>query len=325
MKAYSRNRSDNGTMTDTFHILSPGVLTTIQDLGRIGYGQYGIAVSGAMDRFALHTANLLVGNDPGNAGLEITLYRLKMEVLRTVRVAITGADMHPTLDGKPLPMWQTLEVPAGSILLFKKIGQGARSYLAVQGGLNTPVHLGSRSTQQKALLGRPLQKSDRLRTLPAETDAAFLRVPEKWIPTYSKEADIRVVMGPQDDAFTREGIQTFLSEPYTITSQSDRQGYRLEGPPIDHVSGADIISDPILPGSVQVPGNRQPIIMMVDAQTTGGYTKIACVIRPDIDILAQMLPGRKIRFRILTIEQAHDVLRDQEQRFLDIRKNLIPC
>ncbi len=312
-------------MTDTFHILSPGVLTTIQDLGRIGYGQYGIAVSGAMDRFSLHAGNLLVGNDPEAAGLEITLYRLKMTVLRTVRVAITGADMYPTLDGEPLPMWQTLELPADSTLLFKKIGKGARAYLAVQGGLDAPLRLGSRSTQQKALLGGPLQRGDRLRTLPTYADPPFRKIPEEWIPKYSKEADIRVVMGPQDDAFTENGIHTFLSEPYTITSQSDRQGYRLEGPPIEHVSGADIISDPILPGSIQVPGNKQPIIMMVDAQTTGGYTKIACVIRPDIDVLAQMLPGRKVRFRKLTIEQAHDALRRQNERFLDLRNVMIPC
>jgi biotin-dependent carboxylase-like uncharacterized protein len=312
-------------MAETFHILNPGMLTTIQDLGRIGYGQYGIAVSGAMDRFAFHAANLLVGNDPDAAGLEITLHRLKVAALRTVRVAITGADMCPTLDGNPLPMWETLEVPADSTLLFKTIGKGARAYLAVQGGLDAPVRLGSRSTQQKALLGKPLQKGDRLRTLPSGNDPSFRKIPQQWIPTYSKEADIRVVMGPQDDAFTERGIQTFLSQPYTITSQSDRQGYRLEGPPVDHVSGADIISDPILPGSVQVPGNRQPIIMMVDAQTTGGYAKIACVIRPDIDVLAQMLPGRKVRFRKLTIEQAHDVLRREEKRFLDLREVMIPC
>jgi len=312
-------------MTETFHILNPGMLTTIQDLGRIGYGQYGIAVSGAMDRFSFQAANLLVGNDPDAAGLEATLHRLKIAVLRTVRVAITGADMHPTLDGEPLPMWETLELPADSTLLFKKIGNGARAYLAVQGGLDAPVRLGSRSTQQKALLGKPLQKGDRLRTLPSCGDPPFRKTPQQWIPTFSKEADIRVVLGPQDDAFTQNGIQTFLSHPYTITSQSDRQGYRLEGPAVEHVSGADIISDPILPGSIQVPGNRQPIIMMVDAQTTGGYTKIACVIRPDIDVLAQMLPGRKIRFRKLTIAQAHDVLRRQEKRILDLRKVMIPC
>lgn len=308
-----------------FHIINPGVLTTVQDLGRVGYGQYGIAVSGAMDRYSLSAANLLVGNDPGAAGLEITLYRFEMAALCTVRVAITGADMQPTLDGQPVPMWQTVELPAGSSLLFKKIGNGARSYLAVEGGLDTPVRLGSRSTQQKALLGKPLQKGDRLRTLPADAEASFRKIPDEWIPTYPREADIRVVMGPQDDAFTEKGIHTFLSQSYTISSQSDRQGYRLEGPPIEHVSVADIISDPILPGSVQVPGDRRPIIMMVDAQTTGGYTKIACVIRPDLDVLAQMLPGRKVRFRKLTVEQAHNVLRRQEKRFSDLRNIMIPC
>ena len=267
-------------MRDTFQVITPGVLTMVQDQGRVGFGQYGISASGAMDRFALYAANLLAGNDPGAAGLEITLYRLKVKVLRTVRVAITGADMHPVLDGQPVPMWQTVELPVGSTLFFKDIGKGARAYLAVRGGLDTPLLLNSRSTHQKALLGRPLQKGDLLRTLPAETDPPLLRLPEEWIPAYSEQADIRVVMGPQDDAFTAKGIDAFLSGSYTITSESDRQGYRLEGPSIEHVAGADIISDAILPGAIQVPGNGQPIIMMVDAQTTGGYTKIACVIRP---------------------------------------------
>ena len=310
-------------MTDTFHVKTPGVLTTIQDLGRMGYGQYGIPVSGAMDRYSFQIANRLIGNAPGDAGLEITLYGLKLETLRSVRIAITGGDMNPTLNGEPLPMWQTLDLPAGSTLLFKNIRGGARAYLAAEGGIDSPVQLGSRSTNRKALLGNTLKKGDIVKTLPAKRTSSNQQLPESMIPTYSKQADIRVILGPQDDLFSRKGMDTFLSETYTITSQSDRQGYRLEGESIEHVSGADIISDAILPGSIQVPGNGQPIIMMMDAQTTGGYPKIACVIGPDIDVLAQMLPGRKVRFRQVTIEEAHRIVHAQALRLNQLEKEIL--
>ena len=151
------------------------------------------------------------------------------------------------------------------------------------------------------------------------------RLPDPMIPSYSKEADIRVLMGPQEDRFTPQGIETFLGRIYTITSQSDRQGYRMEGPPIAHVSGADIISDAILPGAIQVPGNGQPIIMMLDAQTTGGYTKIACVVSADMDILAQMLPGRKVRFKKVSIMEAHRLVQDYADKVSRIKEALVPC
>ena len=309
-------------MTDTFHVKTPGVLTTIQDLGRMGHGQYGIPVSGAMDRTSFQIANQLIGNAPGAAGLEITLYGLKLEALRSVRIVITGGDMNPTLNGEPCPMWQTLDLPAGSTLLFKTIRSGARDYLAVEGGIDSLVQLDSRSTHQKAFLGTTLKKGDIIKTLPVKRTLSNLQLPESMIPTCSKQAEIRVIPGPQDDLFTRKGMDTFLSETYTITSQSDRQGYRLEGEPIAHVSGADIISDAILPGSIQVPGNGQPIIMMKDTQTTGGYPKIACVIGPDIDILAQMLPGRKVRFRNVAIEEAHRIVHAQALRLTQIKEML---
>jgi antagonist of KipI len=312
-------------MPDTFRVKMPGILTTIQDLGRTGYGQYGIPVGGVMDRFSFRVANLLVGNSPEAAGLEITLHRLKLETIQSVRVAVAGGNMNPVVDGIPLPMWQSVGLPASSTLFFKEIRQGARAYLAVEGGIDAPCVLGSRSTHQKALLGTPVKKEDILCTLPTSSPTAYHQVPKTVIPKFPEEAEIRVIMGPQDDHFTPQGIDTFLSASYTITGESDRQGYRLKGPAIAHCSGADIISDPILPGSIQVPGNGQPIIMMMDAQTTGGYTKIACVISPDIDILAQLLPGRKIRFRKVSIEEAHTILGEREAFFTELKARLIPC
>jgi biotin-dependent carboxylase-like uncharacterized protein len=298
------------------------MLTTIQDLGRMGYSQYGIPVSGAMDRHSFQIANQLIGNDPGDAGLEITLYGLKVETLRSVRISITGGDMNPMLNGRPLPMWQALDLSAGSTILFKSIGQGARAYLAVSGGVDSPVQLGSRSTHLKALLGNNLKKGDIIKTLPPKTTSSSWKLPESMIPAFPKKPVIRVILGPQDDLFSKKGTDTFLSETYTITSQSDRQGYRLEGKPIEHESVADIISDPILPGAIQVPGNGQPIIMMMDAQTTGGYPKIACVIGPDIDVLAQMLPGCEVRFRQVAIEEAHQIVRAKAFRLNQLKKEL---
>ncbi len=309
-------------MTETFHILNPGALTTVQDFGRKGYGQYGIPVSGAMDQFSYQVANLLVENEPGAAALEATLFGLKLEALRTTRIAVTGGDMHPMLDGKPLPMWRALDLPAGGILQFKTIRSGARTYLAVEGGVDSAVQLGSRSTHQKALLGRILQKGDVVRTFPAGGASAGRHLPEPLMPIFSKHADIRVILGPQDDLFSKKGLETFFAETYTITSQSDRQGYRLAGEPIQHVSGADIISDAILPGSIQVPGNGQPIVMMMDAQTTGGYAKIANVIGPDIDVLAQMLPGRTVRFIRVSIAEAHKIVQERALRLKHIREVL---
>ena len=231
--------------------------------------------------------------------------------------------MVPMLDGRPLSMWQTLDLPAGSTLLFKNILSGARTYLAVEGGIDSKVQLDSRSTHQKALLGKTLKKGDVLKTLPVRSSSSRRQLPESLLPTFFNQADIRVILGPQDDLFSRKGMDRFLSATYTITSQSDRQGYRLEGEPIQHVSGADIISDAILPGSIQVPGNGQPIVMMVDAQTTGGYPKIANVIGPDIDVLAQMLPGHKVRFRNISIAEAHRIVQDQTLHLNHIKEILV--
>jgi antagonist of KipI len=309
-------------MIDTFHIINPGVMTTVQDLGRTGYGQYGIPVSGAMDRYSFQIANRLVGNDPGDAGLEVTIFGLKLETLRSVRISITGGDMNPILNGQPAPMWQSLDLPSGSMLLFKNIRKGARAYLAVEGGIDSPLQFDSRSTHQRALLGRTLKKGDIIKTFPVKRTLSVRRVPESHLPSFLKQAAIRVILGPQDDLFSKKGMDTFLSETYTITSQSDRQGYRLEGGPIEHASGADIISDAVLPGSIQVPGNKQPIIMMMDTQTTGGYPKIACVIGPDIDVLAQMMPGHKVRFQQITIEEAHKIVHAQALRLRQLEKEI---
>jgi len=312
-------------LVETFEVTRPGLLTTVQDLGRYGYQQYGVPVSGAMDSFALRVGNLLVGNDEGEAGLEITLVGPELKVLEDTVIAVTGGDLDPTLDGKSLPMWEVVLVKKGSKIAFRAPKSGCRAYLTVTGGIDVPKLMGGKSTYIKAqiggLEGRPLHAGDRLKTAPSRRpqDLAGRKVPKELIPVYTGECALRVVMGPQDDLFTEEGVRTFLASEYVITPQSDRMGYRLTGPKITHKTAADIISDGIPLGAVQVPGDGMPIIMLADRQTTGGYTKIATVITADISKLAQAKPGDKIRFGRVGVEEAHADLKEYEQNVQKIR------
>lgn len=299
-------------------IVEPGLLTTVQDLGRYGYQRYGVPVSGCMDQFALRAANLLVGNDDEAAGLEITLIGPRLRFLANLVIAVTGADLAPMLDDQPLPMWQSHEVSRGSTLSFAGIRDGVRSYISIAGGIDVPVVLGSRSTFTRARIGgfdgRALGQGDTL-SIPegVPTDLGGKQgVPPSRVPVYGHSHKVRVVLGPQDDAFTPQGMETFLSAPYTVSPQSDRVGYRLEGPRIEHVAGADIVSDGIPFGAVQVVGDGMPIILMADRGSTGGYTKIAAVISADLPSLAQAAPGDTITFQSVTVEEAHRALREQE-------------
>jgi len=310
---------------ETLEVMKPGLLTTIQDLGRHGYQQYGVPVSGAMDSFALRIGNTLVGNTEAEAGLEITILGPELKILEDTAIAITGGDLTPTLDGKSLPMWETVLAKKGAAIAFRGPRSGCRAYLTVSGGIEVPQLMGSRSTYIKAQIGglggRPLRVGDRLKTIPNRQPRDFVgrRIPRELLPTYTGECDLRVVMGPQDDQFTDEGIRIFLTSEYVITPQSDRMGYRLVGPKIAHKTGADIISDGIPLGAVQVPGDGMPIIMLMDRQTTGGYTKIATVITVDVDRLAQTKPGDRVRFSKVTVEEAHALLKERELRVQGIR------
>jgi len=304
---------------ETIEIVEPGLLTTVQDMGRYGYQRYGVPVSGSMDQFALRAANLLVGNDEVAAGLEITLIGPRLRFLASAVIAVTGADLAPVLDGQPLPMWQAHEVYRGSTLSFGGIRDGVRAYLSISRGIDVPVVLGSRSTFTRARIGgfdgRALAQGDKLSTLEGvTTDLGRKRgMPPNRIPVYGHTHKVRVILGPQYDAFTPQGMEIFLSAAYTVSSQSDRVGYRLEGPRIEHVAGADIVSDGIPFGAVQVVGDGMPIILMADRGSTGGYTKIAAVISADLPSLAQAAPGDSITFQSVTVEEAHRVLREQEQ------------
>ena len=300
-----------------FEVIQPGPLTTVQDLGRYGYQQYGIPVSGAMDNYALRVANLLVGNNEGEAGLEITLLGLQLRLLEDTVVAITGADLSPMLNKNPFPMWEAVVVGCGALISFHWPKKGCRSYLAVAGGIDIPKVMGSSSTYVKSHIGgvegRPLRAGDCLKRGKARPGILERKLPSQYVPEYRNQSELRVILGPQDDHFTERGIHDFLHSEYTISTEANRMGYRLQGPCIEHKAGADIISDGIPLGAVQVPGDGLPIVLMADRQTTGGYAKIAIVITADVPKLAQAKPGDKIRFLQTTEEEAHQALGEYEQ------------
>jgi antagonist of KipI len=295
-------------------VVEPGLLTTVQDLGRFGYQRVGIPPSGPMDRAAFVVANRLVGNPDGAAGLECTIKGPRLEVRQAGVVAVTGAPMGFTVNGGEAPAWTAVRVRPGDILAFQMASAGCRAYLAVAGGLDVPLALGSRATYLRGRLGglggRPLQKGDALPVgaPPREAAPEGREVSPALRPAYPAERECRVILGPQDDRFTPEGIRAFLEGPYDVTPQADRMGYRLKGPEIAHARGHDIVSDGIPLGGIQVPGERQPIVLLVDRQTTGGYTKIATVIGVDIGAIGQTRPGHRIRFRRVTPEEAHAAL-----------------
>ncbi|MFB0505852.1 MAG: biotin-dependent carboxyltransferase family protein [Thermodesulfobacteriota bacterium] len=303
---------------EALEILHGGTLTTIQDLGRKGYQQFGMPTAGAMDITSLRLANRLVQNEEGQACLEITFIGLRLLALRDIMIAITGGDLMPKVNGFPLSMWQTVSLRKNSEISFTGVRNGIRSYLAIAGGIQIADIMGSRSTYIRGgiggLEGRPLRRGDLLRIGPHCRRLPLCKLKEEFIPHYGREWKTRVVMGPQEDYFSKKGIDTFTSSEYTVTPQSDRMGYRLEGPVIEHGKGADIISDATCLGSIQVPGHGLPIILLADRQTTGGYPKIATAITVDVYGLGQAKPGDRVRFSPISIVEAHRIRRDYERR-----------
>ncbi|MEA1963760.1 MAG: biotin-dependent carboxyltransferase family protein [Candidatus Aerophobetes bacterium] len=316
--------------TPILEVLEPGLLTTVQDSGRFGYQKYGVPVSGGMDTFSLKIANLLVANSINEGVLEITgLGIVKLKILNNTAVALTGADLTPMIDTSPLPMWRATEVKKGKILSLGGAKRGFRAYLSVAGGIDIPLVLGSRSTYCKAKIGgiegRPLRKGDIISSfLPGQSLEEIARryLPEDSVPDLPEEIEARVIMGPQDDYFKPEGIQTFLNSWYSVSPESDRTGYRLRGPRITHKDKTDIITDAIPLGAIQVPGDGLPIILMADRGPTGGYPKIACILSVDVDKVGQLKPGDKIKFKKIDIKEAHKILQVENGKLLKINNIL---
>jgi antagonist of KipI len=304
-----------------FRVIKPGLFTTFQDLGRTGYQQYGMVVAGAMDEYALQIANLLVGNARNEAALEITMIGPMLRALEDTVIAICGGNLSLTVNGESAPMWKSFLVKKGDVLAFGRPIEGARAYMSVAGGFDIPVVMGSKSTYLKAKIGgldgRALQIDDVLYGMETTRATAGRALHFEEIPTYKKEITVRVCLGPHHHAFSESSIETFFSSIYEVTPQSDRMGYRLKGPALEHIETADIISEAIPLGGIQVPANGEPIILMADRQTTGGYTRIATVISIDIPLLAQALPGCSVRFIAVSVEEAQRLYRERE-RFLRV-------
>jgi biotin-dependent carboxylase-like uncharacterized protein len=307
---------------DAFRVISPGSFTTVQDRGRYSFIDRGVPPSGALDPYAHRIANLLAGNPVDAAVLEITVMGPALEVLGEADVALTGARMAVTVNQTAAPMWQTIRLGKGDVIRIRQAKSGCRAYLAVTGGIDVPVVMGSRATCVKAkiggLEGRPLKKDDVLARIPAEPLARPRTLPADYIPSYPPEIFLRAIAGPQEEAFA-SGLETFFGGIYEVTSDADRMGYRLQGPPVHHDEGfpQSIISEPTVPGNVQLPADGQPIILLVE-QTTGGYTKIATVISTDLSKIAQAVPGNRVRFQKVTLEEAQGIYREQAHLLKEI-------
>jgi KipI family sensor histidine kinase inhibitor len=310
-----------------FQVLKPGFFTTVQDLGRYGYLKYGVPISGAMDTFSHVAANLLVANNPDDACLEITLIGPELQALTKTQIAMTGGVACPKIDGQHVPMWQTLEIQEGTVISFGKMESGCRAYLSIRGGIDTPQVLGSRSTYVRGgfggINGRQLKAEDIIQGFDVSPLKVGYLMPEELVPQFTGQFKAHVVLGPQANMFTEEGITTFLSSQYKVTLQADRMGYRFEGPMIEHKAKADIISDALLPGAVQIPKNGKPIMIMRDAQTAGGYPKIAVIITPDISTLGQAKTNDIIEFSKITLQQVHEKISEHYKFFSVLREMLI--
>jgi len=290
-------------------VIDPGVLSTIQDRGRTGYRAFGMPLSGVMDRYAFRMANILAGNGTDEAVVEMTLRGGRFGFPSEAYVSICGADMQARLNGEIVKNWSGFRVPANGEVAFEAAESGCRTYLAVCGGIAVPKMMGSRSTYLRARLGgfqgRVLRAGDVLEIgAVAALPSALNELANRYVPRYENEVRLRVMLGPQDDLFTEDGVRTFLGCEYTVSYRNDRMGYVLDGAAVTHKNGADIVSDALCPGAVQIPGNGTPIIMTADCQTTGGYAKIGTVISSDLPKLAQAKAGDRVRFVACSDEDA---------------------
>lgn len=310
----------------SFTVDKPGMFTTVQDLGRWGHQHRGVTVSGPMDSFSLRMGNVMLGNDENDAALEVTLFGLEITMRSARCIALTGADLSMKIDGVSAAAWAVHYVaPGARIALTALTGDGCRGYLCFSGGIDVPLVMGSRSTFTRAKLGgykgRVLKAGDAVKLREPRSlwrmSAGFV-CPQELRVSRFRDEPLYTTDGPQIDAFTDEGVKTFYHETYTVTTDADRMGYRMDGPEIKRAKPADIVSDGIVFGAVQVPGHGRPIVMMADRQTTGGYTKIAVVSAWSAARLSQKLPNETVRFQRVTEKEATGYL----ERFEDDLRTL---
>nr|NJM04056.1 biotin-dependent carboxyltransferase family protein [Desulfobacula sp.] len=307
-------------------IISPGGYTTIQDKGRFGFQHVGIPVSGVLDAFAFALANFLAGNPDNKPVMEITVMGPSLEIRKEMDIALTGAQMGISVNGVPMEQWASIRVRPGDLVSIGQVRAGCRAYLAFSGGIRVPEIMGSFSTYAGGKIGgfkgRPLQKEDLLETGDASLLTRPRVLPPSFVPVYSSEPVIRAIPGPQADYFDT-GLNTLFQCEYTVTVKADRMGYRLQGEPIPIKSGMpkSIVSEPSMPGGIQIPADEQPIILLVE-QTVGGYAKIATVISSDLPLVAQTTPGDTLRFESVDLKIAHGIILKEKNRINAIKQRI---
>jgi len=313
-------------MAETLLVIDPGSLTTVQDQGRFGWQSLGVPVSGALDSYAALAANLLVGNARDAAVLEMTVTGMTVAVLRSACLAVTGAEAQIKVNAHRRSCWESFQVHPGDIVRIGQVTSGCRLYLAVGGGIDVPLVMGSRSTSVGSGLGgffgRPLRKGDIVSVGLPDALPVPRPMPGDYIPDMNQDMILRCLPGPQDHFFHDLG-STLFQGPYTITQRMDRRGVRLDGPLImhNHDSPGRVLSEPSLPGNIQVPGDGSPIILLVE-QTVGGYAKAATVISRDLCRLAQAVPGTKVFFQYLSLPQAHNILKAFQKDILQLEQEM---
>lgn len=321
-------------------VLHGGLMTTVQDGGRYGLYNLGFPPSGAMDEFSFRVANLLVGNDENAAALEATYLGPRLRFHDDRIVAVTGAEMPPTVEGDPRPNWEAFEVKAGETLAFDHLRAGARSYIAVAGGVDVPEALGSRSTYARVSLGgyegRALKEGDLLplgQPPPGGARRAGLRLEERHRPTFSRETEVRIIVGLYDHRITEESLRAFLGAEWTVTTDADRVGYRYRGVELEFVPRDEAFGVGSSPwntcslnypfGVIQIPGGVEPIILMRDGVTGGNYASVGTVIHADLDRVAQSKSHDKTRFEAVSMDEALRARAERRRHLAEIRSDLV--
>ena len=300
-----------------------GFLTSVQDLGRTGFRQFGVSTSGALDPFALRVANLLVGNDEGAAGLEITLGSLQLQFGDERIVAWCGGEFDVQIGSRALPAGHVAHLQAGDELKFGRAQIGCRCWLAISGGIDVPVVLGSRSTDLRAnfggIEGRALRDGEvlPLRTWPGSpipaTGISSWTAPHDWASPASRDPSLRFLRGTDWTRFNASTLQRLTNESFSVSPDSDRMGVRLDGPELKRQDETDLISEGVAPGTIQVPPSGKPILLLGDCQTIGGYPKMAHVITVDLGVAAQLRAGDRVRFSEVSLQDAHRLLMERER------------
>lgn len=306
-------------MPAALQVIKPGLLTTVQDLGRYGHQAFGVPVAGPMDTFSHRLANQLAGNDADAATLEITLIGPELVVGANTTMALAGAQFEVTCDDRQIGVDTSFSVSRGQRLRFGRILQGARAYLAVAGGIQTPPVLGSRAThlvnRMGGFEGRALVAGDRVPILDDEPPRPARKASGLTLPSKGR-ALLRIMAGPQADWFQADALKTMAGVSFRVSPQSNRMGYRLQGPPLVRTYDGELISEPLGIGAIQVPSAGEPILLMADRQTAGGYPKIGYVISADLPIAGQLAPGDFIEFHLCSAHEAVTALIARERQLL---------